>query len=422
MTLNSPLSIRRIFFLIGMAVILVYSNTLDCSWHLDDFERIVQNRAVQVSKLSPDAVSAFFKDIWRDGWLQRPLAFTSLAVNWYAGADNPFGYHIFNIAIHLLAAFFLYRVFTLLFQTPALAGVYTATQTGFISLFAALLWALNPIQTQAVTYVIQRMAAMCSMFFILAIYFYLNGRMTAGWSKKIRYFACCLLSFAAAFFSKENAATLPLALLLVEAVFFQDLSRKRTRVFFLVLSLSIIAAGLACGAVLFFGGDVLSVLNYGDRPFTPWERVLSQPRALMLYLSLIFYPAPTRLSITHDFEVSASFFQPWTTLPSLVAVMGLMALAVWRIRHWPLVSFAILFFFLNHAIESGIVGLEIVFEHRNYLPSMFLFLPVAAGITRAMDHFRPRSRIVTLGLWAFVPLLARRARYGDLHSQPGLGV
>jgi tetratricopeptide (TPR) repeat protein len=125
----------------------------------------------------------------------------------------------------------------------------------------------------------------------------------------------------------------------------------------------------------------------------------------MLYLSLIFYPAPTRLSITHDFEVSAALLRPWTTLPSLVAVAGLIALAIWRIRRWPFVSFAILFFFLNHAIESGIIGLEMVFEHRNYLPSMFLFLPVAAGIARTMDHFRPQSRAVTFGLWVFVPLL-----------------
>jgi len=170
---------------------------------------------------------------------------TALAVNWYAGAANPFGYHVFNMAIHLFAAFFLYLVCTRLFQTPRLAGTYSADQAGFVSLLAALLWALNPIQTQAVTYVIQRMAAMCSMFFILAVYFYLNGRMTAGGPKKSFYFVYCLLSFTAAFLSKENAATLPLALLLVEAAFFQDLTRKGTRVFFLVLSLAVVAAGVA---------------------------------------------------------------------------------------------------------------------------------------------------------------------------------
>ncbi len=395
----------HVLALLGIAVFLSYGNTFDSAWHLDDFERIVHNPTVQLSELSPDRLSDFSTVVWRNGWLQRPLAFTSIAVNWYFGADHPFGYHIFNTTIHLLCAFFLFLVFTRLFQTPRLSATCTKEQAGFVSLLAVFLWALNPIQTQATTYVIQRMASMSAMFFILAIYFYLCGRMTPRWIEKFWLFTGCLISFAASFFSKENGATLPLILLLVEAVFFQDLSQKRVRVFFISLSLAIIIAGVTLGAILFFGGDALNVLKYEDRTFTPWQRLLSQPRALMLYLSLILYPVPTRLSITHDFEVSTALLQPWTTLPSMAAVVGLIVLAVWRIRRWPMVSFAILFFFVNHAIESGIIPLELVFEHRNYLPSMFIFLAVAAAIARTMAHFRDRSRVVTVGLWAFIPLL-----------------
>ncbi len=396
---------RYAIVLLGIAVFLAYGNTFDSAWHLDDFERIVHNPTVQVSDLGPGDLHNFFRVVWNDGWLQRPLAFTSIAVNWYFGADNPFGYHLFNISIHLFSALLLYLVFTHLFQTPRLSAAYTKEQAGFISLLAVFLWALNPVQTQATTYVIQRMASMSAMFFILAMYLYLRGRMTYRWPRKIGFFLCCLISSAASFFSKENGATLPLTLLLVEAVFFQDLSQKRVRVFFTSLSLIIIAFGAALGVIVFFGGDVLNVLKYEDRTFTPWERLLSQPRALLLYLSLVIYPVPTRLSITHDFENSSAIFQPWTTLPSLAVVIGLIALSVLRIRRLPLASFAILFFFVNHAIESSIIPLEMVFEHRNYLPSTFIFLAVAAGIRRTMDYFRYRSRVVVWSLWVFVPLL-----------------
>jgi tetratricopeptide (TPR) repeat protein len=78
---------------------------------------------------------------------------------------------------------------------------------------------------------------------------------------------------------------------------------------------------------------------------------------------------------------------------------------VLKLRKWPLFSFAVLFFFLTHVIESTIIPLELIFEHRNYLPSMFIFLPVALGLDRLMDYYRFRSRLLSCVLIAFIPLL-----------------
>ena len=110
------------------------------------------------------------------------------------------------------------------------------------------------------------------------------------------------------------------------------------------------------------------------------ERLWTESRIVVFYLSQIFYPAPYRLSIDHDIDLSTSFLQPWTTLPSFLMVLLLIGFGFWQIRRRPLVALAILFFFINHLVESTIIPIELMFEHRNYLPSLFVFLPVAMGI------------------------------------------
>ena len=137
-------------------------------------------------------------------------------------------------------------------------------------------------------------------------------------------------------------------------------------------------------------------------------------------MSQIFYPAPTRLSIEHDIAVSTSLIDPWTTLASVAVICALICLAVLQLRKRPLLSFAILFFFINHLIESSIIGLELIFEHRNYLASMFLFFPVAAGLKNLLDRYSERSRpMVSLSGWLHHPT-SHRFRDRDLHSQPGV--
>jgi len=132
---------------------------------------------------------------------------------------------------------------------------------------------------------------------------------------------------------------------------------------------------------------------------------LTQPRILLLYLSQLFYPVPTRLSFEHDLTFSTSLFTPWTTLPSILIATGLIIFAVLRIRQYPLLSFGLLFFFLNHAVESSILPLELVFEHRNYLPSMFLFLPASAALNNLLCRYRDKRSGMVYLLHGFIILL-----------------
>jgi tetratricopeptide (TPR) repeat protein len=390
-----------IFALLLVIVFLAYSNTFDASWHLDDYANIAQDPRIHLNDLSPGSLwktTCAFTDRPRDA---RPLARLSLAINWYFSRGDPFSYHVVNILSHVLTAFFLYLAGNLLLASPQLKGKYDRHRH-FIVLLAVGFWAVNPIQTQAVTYIVQRMAGLAALFYVAGIYLYLKGRFAGASRRKIVFFVLCTISFIFGLASKENAAAFPMSLLLIEAAFFQDLSQKRVRRVLLGIFIGGMFFTFAAGVLVFFKGNPLKILNYDLRYFSPLQRVMTEPRILIYYLSQIFYPIPARLSIEHDIAVSTSLLHPWTTLPSIMIVSALVVGGVLGLKKYPLLGFAVLFFFLNHVIESSIIGLELVFEHRNYLPSLFLFFPVAAGFAKLLDYYRPRNRWLYRTLAGFI--------------------
>ena len=401
MTINLPRKKWIAFALLFFLILLIYSNTFRASWHFDDFPNINKNPRITINNLKPGTILQTFIAS-RDGGLYqgrqvyRPVACLTLALNWYFGQDHVFGYHVVNTAIHLITAFLLFLTVLYLFQTPRMKGEYYGSEY-FIALLSATLWAINPIQTQAVTYIVQRMASMAAMFYILGIYFYLRGRLGGIRKNRVRWYICCGASYLLAIGSKENAITLPLALFLLDIIFFQDLSRPKTRKFVIWGSVIGSICLAAVGLILFYHGTFDSIFNmYKVRYFTAWERLLTQPRVVLFYISQIFYPLPSRLSITHDIDISTSLIQPWTTLPAILMILLIITAAILLMRKRRLLAFGILFFFLNHLIESTLLPIELIFEHRNYLPSFFLFVPVALGIKLFLDHYKKEKRMLYL--------------------------
>ena len=379
----------RVLVLLSALILLVYSNSFNASWHFDDFQNITDNKALRLTNLHPETLyHATFESKDNERIFYRPAAYLSFALNWYYGKTDVTGYHVVNTAVHILTAFFLFLAILALFKTPNLAGKYSDSEY-FIAILAAVLWAANPIQTQAVTYIVQRMAAMAALFYVLGIYLYIKARTSVSWKNRLIFYAGVILSFLLAVGSKENALMFPSALFLVEIIFFQNLSNSKTRRRFIWLGCALAAALFILGVLLFMDAGFIARLQskYETRTFSLFERVLTQPRIVVFYLSQIFYPIPDLLSIVHDIEVSKSLFQPWQTLPAILFLLGLAAAGIWKIKRHPLFSFAVLFFLLNHIIESTIIPLELVFEHRNYLPSLFLFLPIAAGLKWAIDYY-----------------------------------
>jgi tetratricopeptide (TPR) repeat protein len=391
-------------------ILLAYSNTFHSSWHLDDRPNILDNQGLHISDLNAESlIRTFYTSPQRGGaigkQLYRPVACLTFALNWYFGGNDVFGYHLVNIVIHLFTAWLLFLTILQLLKTPNLAGKYDRREYP-IAFIATVLWALNPIHTQAVTYIVQRMASMAALFYILSLFLYIQFRISHKSAARVCYLLGCVLAYALALGSKENSITLPIALFLIEVAFFQDLSSSRMRRIILLSLVGGLLTLIAIGFYIAFSWDSSSIGRlYKNRPFSLTERLLTEPRVILFYLSLLFYPVPNRLSIDHDITLSITFFQPWTTLPALLIVLLLVGLGISQIRKRPLVFLAILFFFLNHLIESTIIPLELIFEHRNYLPSQLIFVPVALGIFWCFDY-GSGNRVLNRVIWAgFVALL-----------------
>lgn len=387
-----------IFFLISALICLIYSNTLNASWHFDDEPNILLNSYLHLTNLHWKSLAGTL--ISQSGWsnpeLYRPISCFTFALNWYFGQDDPTGYHIVNIVIHIIIAFFLFLV---LLQIMRLVDTREKDNPKhyFIALLAAALWAAAPIQAQAVTYIVQRMASLAAMFTILAIYSYLKARTE---KHHIRWGILCVLFFFAGIGSKENAVMLPASLLLLEFSFFSHQISKQKVIWIAAISFVALLAGF-CITHFFLGKNLFNIFNpsrltdsYARRSFTLSERILTEPRIIFIYLSQIFFPLVSRLSLVHDIQLSTSLFTPWNTLPAIATILALIVLSFIFLKKYPVFSFPVLFFFLNHVVESTILPLELIFEHRNYLPSFFLLLPISYIVAQAI--YRP-SKLSSIG-------------------------
>ncbi|MDY6791265.1 MAG: tetratricopeptide repeat protein [Thermodesulfobacteriota bacterium] len=386
----------RLFFLFFIVLLIGYGNTFHASWHLDDKPNILNNSRIQITEISLDQLWQSMNAMPGTGGFYRPVACATFALNWFVGKKDVFGYHMVNFAIHLGTTWFLFLTIIALFSTPRLTDQYPSHQIVFIASLSSLLWALNPVQTQAVTYIVQRMASLAGMFSVLAILFYLRARLNKSLRYRFLFFFASAIFYLLGLLSKENVVILPLSIPVVEFLFFHDHSKP------VPLKKTLAYVGLIicfCLTVIYLMKPNATdfILNYYvNRPFTLKERILTEPRIVLFYLSQIFFPAPSRLSVEHDITLSSTLISPWTTIPAIVAHIFLLFISIKLWRKQPLVSLSILFFYLNHMIESTIVPLELLFEHRNYLPSVFLFLPIAQVLNAVIVKIGKRKSLIAL--------------------------
>jgi tetratricopeptide (TPR) repeat protein len=370
-------------------VFLIYSSNLGGPFVFDDGSNINNNPAIRLTQLSwsglKDAAS-------KSPLSNRPLAYISFALNYYFHGYRTVGFRLVNILIHMSAGGFLFLFIKTTLGLPALQSRFGNSR--WLPTIAVLIWLIHPLHIQSVTYIVQRMNSMASMFYILAMLCYTRARLTQSPTIKWLLAAACLMSGILALGTKETAATLPCFILLYEWFFFQDLSRewlKRHLPFLIGAFILLIGVSL----IYLDGHPFERILSqYELRNFTLTQRVFTEFRVVILYLSLLIYPHPNRLNLDYDFPLSHSLIDPLTTLLALVAIIGLLAWSFWLAKKDRLLSFCLLWYFGNLVIESSIIGLEIVFEHRTYLPSMMIIL-IAAILADRYLRFKV-LKIVTI--------------------------
>jgi tetratricopeptide (TPR) repeat protein len=377
------------FLSLFLLLLLIYGNSFDCSWHFDDYINIVENAKVHIGSLSWQEVEPGLHGIGGGAHWQRPLSYFSFALNYDADGLNVFGYHLVNFFIHYLASVFLFLFIYNVLRLPIHGGRYERHAYS-IALLSAVFWAVNPVQVVAVTYIVQRMASMTAMFYIMAMYFYLKGRTGERTWKNVLFYVLAVICVVLSIGSKENAAMVSVSIFLFDLFLIQGVTVvniRRSWVWGLLALLFVPAVGLMYWDFSSIVGD------YELRPFTMLERVLTQPRVILFYISLLFYPVTSRLMLIHDMPISRSLFDPWTTVAAMVVILLILVVAVLVSRRRPLIAYCIFFFFLNHLIEGSFLSLELVYEHRNYLPSMLIFVPLSVLIVHGLDYYSDRRQM-----------------------------
>jgi len=384
------------FVVLLIIILLSYSNTFNASWHFDDEPNILDRKALHLTELSWSNIKQTF---FQGTKLYRPISCFSFGANYFFGETNVFGYHLVNIIIHFLSSFFLYIFIYQTLHLPSVSKKYRQ-HSYFISLLAAILWASNPANTQAVTYIVQRMASMAGMFYITTMFFFLKGRTSKKNKLKGLYFTICIFTALLSFGSKENTIVLPISLLMYEILLINGTTFRgwiiKNKIFLITAIFFVLAVTVFY--ITMINSNPISFMGAYDkyRVFSLKERLLTEPRIIIFYITLLLYPDPNRLSLSHDIHFSQSLFNPLTTVFSILLIATLIIVAFAISKKHPLLSFSILFFFLNHIVESTFLPLELIYEHRNYIPSMFLFIPFVIFLLFLLEYFSNKLLIRSL--------------------------
>ena len=311
------------------------------------------------------------------GPLGRPITLATFLLDANDWPADPAPFKRTNILIHILIGIILFptirKLLSSIGRSPA--------QANWTALVATTLWLFNPFLVSTTLYVIQRMTQLAALFSILGIWAYLQGRL---WLFTRPVFGYINLSLSVGLFtllaaySKENGILLPFLILVIEFTLRYHWKKPepdwRWQILFLGLPTLMILIYLA------------TYLSGATRPldirnFTIAQRLLTEPRIILEYLFYLLFPhIQTRGLYQDGLSISTSIVSPWTTLPSVLGIILLVISGWWARRQWPLFSLATFFFLGGHLLESTTLPLELYFEHRNYLPSVFLFLPIATGI------------------------------------------
>lgn len=391
--------------LLLIAVGLAYHAAPANGFHFDDSDNILRHAAIHMTEPSWQALYRAATE----GFLpRRAIPNLSFAIDWWRGKGSPQAFQVTNVIVHALTALAVLG----LLQTVLRRGGATSGTAWSVATLATALWALHPIQVQAVTYVVQRMTALAALFMLLAVAAYIRARLER---RLLPWMPLALVSGVAACLSKENAYVLPLLFLLAEYTLCRPPGLAvRSALDKALLALPCAIAVYVALDLALLHGPVWSFVTpgYAHRDFTLTERLLTQPRVIFFHLGQILLPLPDRFSIEHDLALSRSLLQPWTTLPALIGLIVWMFAGIrlaLRTRH-AAAGFFLLWIPVTLAIESSIVPLEMVFEHRMYLPSVGLAGLAALGIVRIVQRGAGRLAVGAGLVLAVLLLTATVAR------------
>ena len=361
---------------------MVYANSLSAPFIFDDRYWVVENPAIRsiasVASQPPNTPLA-----------GRPVIGLTFALNFAANELDASKYRATNVAIHIACALLLFGIVRRTITLPRLSPFFGAAASD-LAMATALLWAVHPLTTDAVTYITQRTESLMALFYLLTLYASLRAHASAH---RRTWTAAAIVACALGMGSKESMATVPLVVVIFDRVFLFDSMREafntRWRLYFgLALTWVLLAPQLATTPRADSAGFATDI--------SVWTYLLNQSVMILRYLRLVFWPID--LVITYGRPVAYTLPD---VLPQAVVCISLLVVTVAAFRWHPAVAFLGAWFFITLAPASSFIPIatEVGAERRMYLPLM----SVLAGIVLAPYHWS-RIRLRTSRTLAAVAL------------------
>lgn len=384
--------------MVTAALLLAYSNSFSGPFVFDDASSILENPSVRSFRtaLFPPGNSGLTVS-------GRPVLNLTIAGNYIFGGGNVFGYHAVNLAIHLVASLLLLAVVRRSLRLAGMPEVLRAN-ANLLALTAVCFWALHPLQTESVTYIIQRAESLVGLLYLATFYCVLRAvdqPTSTVWQRLA--ILCCALGMAA----KEVMATAPLLIALFDRAYVSGGLRKMWQ------DRRNLYVGLAATWVIL----IVCVASSGGRSITagfgtdvtPWSYALTQCYAVVVYLGLVVWPHPQVL------DYGGSLAQGvWEVWPFVVAMGMLLAGTVFACRRWPRAGFLSAAFFILLSPSSSIVPVatQTIAEHRMYLPLAAISVALALGMCAILG----RKGLIVVGIISVVMGSVTHLRNRDYRS------
>ncbi len=417
---------------LAFLIFIIYSNTFSAPFQWDESSFIVDNPIIKDLHYFANPSDAKGFELY-SALINRYVGFLTFALNYRIDGLSVTGYHIVNIAIHIANSVLVYFLVLLTFRTPffktvngewiktekaklkdvpftihdspfTIHGLFSVSHS-LIAFFSAAIFAVHPIQTEAVTYVFQRLASLVAFFYLLSLTAYIQSRLSEGRRQRFFYYSIAFISAVLAMKTKENAFTLPIVITLYEFCFFSLSTTHSSRssspftihhsrfLYLAPILLTIVIIPLTL--ISLSGAHQIDPGAYGAKELSQSDYLFTQFRVIVTYLRLLFFPVNQNLD--YDYPVFKSFFDPQVIL-SFAFLTALIGLAVYFIRYsrftindsrpFRLMGFGILWFFITLSVESSIIPLPMLInEYRVYLPSIGLIICAVTGFFLVFSRF-----------------------------------
>jgi Flp pilus assembly protein TadD len=370
--------------LIIAAGIGAYHNSLQGPFIFDDVSCILDNPHIRHLWPIWDAMSTHTESAVNG----RPVVCLTLAVNYALGGLNVWGYHAFNLTVHLLAALVLFGILRRTFEGEKLRDRFGAAAV-WLAAAIALIWEVHPLQTECVDYIVQRTESLMGLFLLLTLYCTLRGSQS---SRPRVWYLAAVVSCALGMGSKEVMVGAPLIVLLYDRMFlassFRKLWQRRISLYIGLAATWLMLGGLVAGVPH-------STTGFGVKGLTSWDYLKTEAGVIVYYLRLCFWPHPLVINYS-DWPITLSLED---ALVSGAAVLGLLGATVWAFRCRPWLGFLGAWFFIILGPTSSILPSagEAVAERRMYLPLAAVVTIVLVGTFALEKRFVNKQQGIALG-------------------------